>query len=456
MGKFFIDPYKMYYEKLNGASSMVQKSTSLLENSENVVSIFSRLHSQVSSSSWKELGSTELVNTSIPALKTRADMLSSNIESCLVVACDKAINTLLPDLILLKGKDELYEAKVNELNSLVEPSPKYVVIMGKQTDTYTSAYSNYIKKKTDLEKEISDLEKEINEIISRCDATANAIKGLDGAVKSFGSTTSGAISEVTGIELTENEKLVSNKLDEFIENLEDVDVTTSATGSAIAAVAKGKTVLYNDVGGYEYGYSRVIQTSHGKKVIVFQQAWCDNSSKYMYNDSPNDNKSLRSSGCGYNALASILSSEYPDITPEELFLDMGRKSLYSGDIKKYVEAKYGIPVGDREDYWYPNGDGKVDYSEVYKKEKLAEEISKGNMVLCTVGPGPDCKYTKQGHWVSLVDYDPASDQFYVTDSNDQDDSNAAPIDALTFLKNYEKNSNVFFIADDSGYKGNKA
>lgn len=67
------------------------------------------------------------------------------------------------------------------------------------------------------------------------------------------------------------------------------------------------------------------------------------------------------------------------------------------------------------------------------------------MVICTVVAGPDAKYTRRGHWVSLVDYDPATNQVWVTDSNDRNNKNAGPIDLITFLKNYEVNSNIVYL-----------
>ena len=448
MATFFVNPYTMYYEKLNSATAMVGNSKTFLQDAENVLSILKRLQTHISSSSWKELGSSELATTSIPALISRVEMLNTNISSGLVVACDKSINTLLPDLIKLKEKDVEYEAKKKELEDCInsEPSNKYVVKKGKTTSEYTSEYASYLEKRARLEKEVNDLETEIKELIAKIDATVSEITALNGSSSKFGAVSTGGISEVEGATLTETEAALVDVLNNVVtEYSTEAGLTYDQSLDTLAGVTStGKTVLYNDVGTYEsgLGYNRQILTSHGKMVNVFQQAWCKNTSQFKYNDIENDPKSLRSSGCGYNALASIMSSKYPNITPEQLFLEMGRKSLYASNIKTHLESNYGIKVGYRDDF---SGDAD-------KKNKIIQEVMKGNMVICTVDGRTDYKYTKQGHWVSIVDYDPKTDEFYVTDSNDQDSSNAPPIDATRFLRDYEINSNIIYIADDSGYR----
>jgi len=458
MATYFIDPYKKYYEKLSTAASMTTSASKIAENSENVVSIISRLQSQIETALWEELGYKELVTTSIPGLKTRTDLLKNNIVSGLVVACDKSINSLLPILEKLKSKDEEYEKNKSELNALSEPSNKYVTeynkITGKykETNQYTEEYSKYLSEKNRLETLINTLEQEIKNILLQADNEISTIKALNGGVQDFDSTNAtGVILEIQGLTLSDAEKAFIEALEKSItEYAEEEGVSYEEQLTQLSGLyPTGKTVLYNDAGGYEYGYSRQILTSHGKLVTVFQQAWNSKEKKYRYQDVANDPKSLSSAGCGYNALASIMSSKYPNITPEQLFLEMGRKSLYSSDIKEHLESTYGIKVGYREGF-PTNERGKI--TTETKKAEIIKEVMKGNMVICTVDGRTDYKYTRNGHWVSIVDYDPATDSFYVTDSNDQDDSNAGPIDATRFLNNYEINSNIIYIADDSGYK----
>ena len=73
------------------------------------------------------------------------------------------------------------------------------------------------------------------------------------------------------------------------------------------------------------------------------------------------------------------------------------------------------------------------------------------MVITTVKARNDNKYTNNSHWVAIVDYDPVKDEFYISDSADIRDYNAAPIDADRFLKVYSVNTNVIYIADDTNY-----
>lgn len=427
MGKYFVAPYSTYYEKLVSSSILVSAQKLSVDCNE-VSSIVDKLQSSLTSSSWKELGFNEIVSNSIPLLKTNVSSLCQNVNSSLVPCCEKTMNTLVPLLQNLKDKDELYSQKESDLSNLNSNIPtKYIKKDNEDTNTYTSEYSNYLSKKSSLESEISSLNSELLSIKINCDSVINDLKGLTGSQL-----------DVIDISLPIDSDDIT--VDDLIEAggiiSDDMTTTDFDTNAPV-----GKTVLYNDVGGYESGYSRKILTSHGKYVTVFQQAWNNKSSKYRYNDVENDPKSLSSSGCGYNALASIMSSKFPNITPEQLFLEMGRKSLYASDIKKHLENNYGIKVGYRDDF--SDSDDK--------KRKIIQEVNKGNMVICTVDGRTDSKYTKQGHWVSIVDYDPETDMFYVTDSNDQDDSNAPPIDATRFLRDYEINSNIIYIADDSSY-----
>lgn len=256
-------------------------------------------------------------------------------------------------------------------------------------------------KDNDLESKISTykdaltkLKQEIEELKKSIDDKVNDIKTLDGSITIYDIIASGEAKE---------------------EGTEDVDYGVQT----IATDITGKTKVDTDCGSQEKGYSRIIYTSNGKVIKVFQQAWNENL-KYA------SGGGLRTKGCGYNALASILTAVDQDITPEEVF-EMGSGSdLYANDVKKIVENNYGIPVG----YRLKNSMERSNYY-----EKIATELSKGNMVICTVDAGPDAKYTRNGHWVSLVDYD----------------STTKPIDLTVFLKNYEVNSNIVYLNDTSGY-----
>lgn len=429
MGHYFVNPYNMYYEKLNAASNIVSSATTLSQDAASVTDALSNLYSFLSNSEWGELGYNELINTSIPGLKTRSVILNNNISTKLVSVCNEAIGNLVPTLKDLKDNDDMYSSALSELNLLSEPQEKYDSFHQK-----SAAYKAYEAKKSELTSKVSECEKKCQELKVKADEIITKIKSFDDSLEDFStmSASGGEIFELEGLILTKEEEAFEKAFQKEAESTElqeqDVEKVDTSTYST------GETILYNDAGGYKDGYSRKILTSHGKMVTVFCQVW---RKAIRYTDIKNDPKTLCSAGCGYNALATILSSKYPDITPEEIFVDMGKKSLFANNIKNYLQNKYGIKVGNRSDFT----DGKD------KKNKIVEAVKRGNMAICTVDARYDTKYTKQGHWVSIVDYNPKTDEFYITDSNDQDDSNAAPIDAQHFIDHYEINTNIIYIAD---------
>lgn len=444
MAIYFKDPYKKYYDELGGATGIVSKASELVGSASTLVSTISKLQSQLDVSAWKELGQEQLVTVTVPALKERFDKFKSNITNSLQVACTKAINSLLPLVTTLKEKDELYESKLEELNNLKEPSPKYEKDeKGNDTGEVTSAYAEYEKKKKELTELVEKLKKELEELITNIDKEVEAIKGLNGSVVDFNTVSAASgnkeessdkIEEIEGLELTEKEEEIVEAVTAAVEEQEEKEKVDYSS-----LYGTGQTLLFNDEGSQEEGYSRKILTSHGKVVTVFQQGWCE---KIGFSDSDNN---LRNAGCGFNALASILSSKYEGVTPEDVFVGMGRKFMYASSIKNYCENELGILVGSRDEVPRKN------YSAY--KEHITTEVLKGNMVMTTVDGRYNNKYTNNSHWVAIVDYDPVNDWFYISDSADIRDLNAPPIDADLFLKNYSVNTNVIYIADSSGYKG---
>lgn len=433
MAIYFKDPYKKYHDELGGATNLVSSGDNMVTNAGSLVKIGDKLQSQLESSIWEELGYEQLVTLTIPALKQRFQTFSTN-TTYLQLACSEAINALLPLTVTLKEKDELLEQKIKELESLVEPSPMYETdAKGKETGEKTQAYKEYEETKSRLEQEIATLKSELEQLIVDIDAKVNAIKALSGSMANFDVVNASNTTEIAGLELTEAEEELIEAVEQAVAKEVEDGTYEELTGGI---TYNGETILYNDVGGVEEGYSRKLLTSHGKMVTVFQQFWCDS---IKFSDSDN---TLKNAGCGFNALASILSSKYPDITPEKVFTDMGRKFMYPANIVNYCN-KYGIKVGSREEV------SRYDYA-AYKAH-LVEEVMKGNMVMTTVNARNDNKYTNNSHWVAIVDYDPERDEFYVTDSADNRDYNAAPIEADRFLKVYSVNTNVVYIADDSNY-----
>lgn len=424
MALYFKSPYSDYYSVLQGETSLVKEATELESKASSLLMIIESLQSQLDVSIWEELGYQELVNRVIPSLKERFSLFQKNVSTGLVAVCEEVTSSLFPFLEELKEKDEQLDSVNTTYHSLYVPS---------RSDTRN--YSAYLTRKGELEEEIRLLKEGLAVLVSKIDAKVQEIKGYNSVLRDFDSVSSSSTSEVEGLSLTDEEEVIISSLEDLLieTGAESTDEATSST------VSLGKTILYNDVGGVEEGYSRKIQTSHGKMVTVFQQSWNES---IPFSDSK---WTIRDAGCGYNALASILSSKYADVTPEKLFVAMGRKFMYASSIKKYLENELNIPVGSREEVPRSNYPAY--------RQHLVTEVQKGNMVMATVNSRYDTKYTKNSHWVAIVDYDPLTDSFYVTDSADTKDENAAPIQVDAFLKHYSVNTNVIYIANTSGYTG---
>ena len=403
MAKYFVEPYVTYYNKLTSASSITSSASTVKEESDELLNAYGKLSAQVEGAMWQELGYVELVSNSVPHLASYAKELNNNITTGLVVACNKSINELYPTLVTFKSKDEEYE---NTMSALSQAQEKIKTISSTKKDSKgnnvrNEEYYSLSDKINTYNESIVKLRQELEELKKSIDDKVKDIKTLDGSI--------------TMTEMTFS--------------------TRTTVNSIIDSGTTGKTRVNTKCGSQEKGYSRIIYTSRGKVIKVFQQAWNENL-QYA------SGGGLRGKGCGYNALASILTAVDSNITPEKVFKMGTGSDLYASAVKKIVENNYGIPVGYRLK-------GDMNRSDYYKK--IAKELSKGNMVICTVVAGPDAKYTRRGHWVSLVDYDPATNQVWVTDSNDRNNKNAGPIDLITFLKNYEVNSNIVYLNDTSGY-----
>ena len=403
MAKYFVEPYVTYYNKLTSASSITSSASTVKEESDELLNAYGKLSAQVEGAMWQELGYVELVSNSVPHLASYAKELNNNITTGLVVACNKSINELYPTLVTFKSKDEEYE---NTMSALSQAQEKIKNISSTKKDSKgnnvrNEEYYSLSDKINTYNESIVKLRQELEELKKSIDDKVKDIKTLDGSI--------------TMTEMTFS--------------------TRTTVNSIIDSGTTGKTRVNTKCGSQEKGYSRIIYTSRGKVIKVFQQAWNENL-QYA------SGGGLRGKGCGYNALASILTAVDSNITPEKVFKMGTGSDLYASAVKKIVENNYGIPVGYRLK-------GNMNRSDYYKK--IAKELSKGNMVICTVVAGPDAKYTRRGHWVSLVDYDPTTNQVWVTDSNDRNNKNAGPIDLITFLKNYEVNSNIVYLNDTSGY-----
>lgn len=176
MGKFFVDPYLKYYEKLKGASNIATEASSIASSVSTISGIVSSLSSMISNSGWKELGIEVLANSTIPGIISNVGIFHNNIDGVLKVAASQAINSLYPEAEKLKTEDEKYETTTTSLNNLVVP------VQNDDEGHETAAYGEYLKEKARLEKEQKDLEESCKKLQQSCDTIASAIKALDGSI----------------------------------------------------------------------------------------------------------------------------------------------------------------------------------------------------------------------------------------------------------------------------------
>lgn len=182
MSKYFIDPYKNYYEKLSSASSIVASADSLKSNAESVVSIYGRLSSQVETSLWKELGYTALASSSIPSLLSYAKVLSENIASGLVNVCNMCINELFAMLSSLKEKDEILENTQQQLTSKKNENISATIPNGHGGTKTNPEYEPWKREISELEEKISSLETELQTLKQDIDTKVNDIIALNGSI----------------------------------------------------------------------------------------------------------------------------------------------------------------------------------------------------------------------------------------------------------------------------------
>jgi len=139
-----------------------------------LINNISSLSSFVKSSTWKEIGSEEITNSSFPKTAKTLDALKVDISEHLKIAIDNS-TALLAKVKELKEKDEEYETKKDELGSLKKNEPNYKDENGAES----SAHSNWRNNVSNLEKEIRDLEEECEKIQNESRTLANGINAIE-------------------------------------------------------------------------------------------------------------------------------------------------------------------------------------------------------------------------------------------------------------------------------------
>ena len=173
--RYFVDPYKMYYEKLKDASSMSSDSTSVGDDVSSLKTSSSTLTSSVSASQWQEMGASTITTTIIPGLTTLLTKLGNDLSSTLSQALSMAAD-IVAKASDLKEKDEELEKKEEELATTKASEPtKYE----EGTLNKTTEYTNWESKISELGTEITKLENECKELQADIDSIAAAINALE-------------------------------------------------------------------------------------------------------------------------------------------------------------------------------------------------------------------------------------------------------------------------------------
>lgn len=172
--KYFVDPYKKYYDNLKDASSMSSDASTVADDVSSLKTSSTSLTSSVSSATWQELGASEVVNTIIPGLTTLLNKLSTDLSSTLSVAISKA-SEIVTKATDLKAKDEELEAKEGELATLKSNEPeKYDENLNE-----TAAHKDWKTKIDTLNNEIKELETKCKELQTDIDGIASEINALE-------------------------------------------------------------------------------------------------------------------------------------------------------------------------------------------------------------------------------------------------------------------------------------
>ena len=172
--KYFIDPYKKYYECLKDSSAMSGEATAVADDVSSLKGNSTNLTSSVSSATWQELGASTVVDTIIPGLTTLLNKLSSDLSSTLSVAISKA-SEILAKATELKEQDEKLEEKETELSELKSNEPKKY----DDDNNETAEHKTWNDKINTLNTEIKELETKCKELQGEIDGLASEINGLE-------------------------------------------------------------------------------------------------------------------------------------------------------------------------------------------------------------------------------------------------------------------------------------
>lgn len=198
--------YQKYYDALKGVD-LTSKATNVVNGGSNLVASTSKLDSQISASSWEELGLTQIKTVVIPAFVQASTICKSN--------CD------------------VLQTACSETATLVS-----------QLESLESACNSYDNCPNDEEhkQEKSNLQQKVKECEQKCDTQINKIKALSGNIQDIKVSTEATTTEtgetgLDGLATTQNAK------GEFVYYCQRDYHQSYGGGKTIAAAGCGPTSL---------------------------------------------------------------------------------------------------------------------------------------------------------------------------------------------------------------------
>ena len=190
MATYFIEPYKKYYNNLASSGGMEIKRKELEDYTDLLSNNIGSLSSFIESSTWKEMGSSEITSSSFPKISKTIASLKTDISEYMKQAISGSVS-LLAKVTELKEKDEEYETKKEELSSLKRNEPAHYDENGNET----SSHSSWRNKIDNLEKEITKLEEDCKKLQEESNSLASSINSikLDEMIEEVAVQTTGGI-----------------------------------------------------------------------------------------------------------------------------------------------------------------------------------------------------------------------------------------------------------------------
>ena len=193
---FFTQTHEKYINCLQNSNIVSSASTISTTCSNKLNSIDSTYFQMISDSIWEELGKGAVTTNIIPEFKNNLQTMSDFLSHNLLKACELAINSLLPAVIMIRDKQEELYSTVSTLNSTKSNKPE-------NEEEIASWEAN-----------CNALESKKNTLIAQLEALCENVTSLENAINSLG--------EATTIEAT---NAILSGLNESLIDIDDIKIS---------------------------------------------------------------------------------------------------------------------------------------------------------------------------------------------------------------------------------------